>query len=268
LESRMFYPDDYSIADWNLSELKDGFFISLPIKTLQFKNSQLLGGKMYRFNTLGQIVYAYALNTNIPLSDPGHNPASLSLSGYTEEAHLVYDAATHNIQNIYRSNGLVESYLWGYDNKLPIAQAVSSSEADFFYTSFEEEVSNTSTDAKTGFKSHSGSYTVILPSAGTYELSYWEKTSAEWELKRATISANTSIGGSGKLVDEVRLYPIGAQMQSYTYDSPLGITGQSDVNGQVSTYEYDSFGRLKLIRDSEGNILQMNNYHYQNEGVQ
>lgn len=40
---------------------------------------------------------------------------------------------------------------------------------------------------------------------------------------------------------------------------------QSYARGQTTTYEYDSFQRLKYVRDSKGNIIKQTDYHYQNQ---
>jgi len=53
----------------------------------------------------------------------------------------------------------------------------------------------------------------------------------------------------------------GAQVMTMTYDPTYGITSQTDPNGKTTTFEYDDFGRLKLVRDFEGNIISKNEYH-------
>ena len=85
-----------------------------------------------------------------------------------------------------------------------------------------------------------------------------------WKLYQAEISnaAAITISGNG-LIDEVRLYPANAQMSSFTYEPLIGMTSKCDVNNRIEYYEYDSFGRLKMIRDFDGNIIKSFDYQYQ-----
>jgi hypothetical protein len=71
--------------------------------------------------------------------------------------------------------------------------------------------------------------------------------------------------GSEVTVDELRLQPVDAQMTTYTYSPLLGMTSKTDPNGITTYYEYDSFGRLKNVKDHEWNILKQTLYHYQNQ---
>lgn len=54
-----------------------------------------------------------------------------------------------------------------------------------------------------------------------------------------------------------------ALVTTYTYSPLLGITSQTDPKGQTSFFEYDGFGRLKLIKDLNGKILKQYDYQYQ-----
>ncbi|GGG19000.1 hypothetical protein [Pontibacter amylolyticus] len=53
-----------------------------------------------------------------------------------------------------------------------------------------------------------------------------------------------------------------AMISIYTYDPLVGMTSLTDMNGKSAFYEYDSFGRLWLVRDLEGNILKAYEYNY------
>jgi hypothetical protein len=50
----------------------------------------------------------------------------------------------------------------------------------------------------------------------------------------------------------------------YVYEPLVGITAIVQSNGIKELYEYDTFGRLKTIKDGTGNILKSVDYHYKN----
>jgi hypothetical protein len=150
-----------------------------------------------------------------------------------------------------------------------------------------------STDCKTGHRSYrliDGNYmeTVGQLPVGHYIISYWSKggqmtfddyytfnnvldgstDNNGWSYHQATftITANDYFemypDGSGTpiLVDDIRIYPEGAQMTTCTYEPGVGISSQTDANGIITYYEYDGFNRLMNIKDYKGNIIK--NYLY------
>lgn len=54
-----------------------------------------------------------------------------------------------------------------------------------------------------------------------------------------------------------------ALVTSYTYSLLLGMTSETDPSGKIIYYEYDAFGRLKVIKDQNGKILKQYDYQYQ-----
>lgn len=49
---------------------------------------------------------------------------------------------------------------------------------------------------------------------------------------------------------------------SYTYKPLIGVTSETDATGAIAYYEYDLFGRLKVIKDQNGKILKQMYYQY------
>jgi YD repeat-containing protein len=55
-----------------------------------------------------------------------------------------------------------------------------------------------------------------------------------------------------------------AFISTYTYNPLVGVTSVTDVKGMTSYYEYDEYGRLKYVKDMNGNFLSENIYNYKN----
>lgn len=91
-----------------------------------------------------------------------------------------------------------------------------------------------------------------------------ELTKAEIQTINSTLKIKVQIGASSGIAnfDELRFCPIDAQMVTYTHEPFVGITSTNDANSRCTNYEYDGFGRLKLVRDYLGNILQKYDYNY------
>jgi YD repeat-containing protein len=119
--------------------------------------------------------------------------------------------------------------------------------------------------------------------SGYYRIGYWVKksgtangtvtingssvtiTNTDWQYKTfITAGAVTSLSFtlSGAIVDDIRLCPRDARMTIYNYKQLVGLTSMTDENGFMTNYEYDSFGRLKLVKDNAGNIMKQYQYHY------
>jgi YD repeat-containing protein len=213
-------------------------------------------------------------------------------------ALLKYDPVG-NIQEQQKKVDHKLTYLWDYQSSYPIAEVVDADSASIAYTSFEADgtgnwtVGSGSLDTTAGI---TGSHSYVLSSdisksglnsATTYIVSYWTENSfpfsisgtiSGYPIKGKTVSFNghswtlyvhkvtgqttVTIGGSGH-IDELRLYPVTAQMTTYTYSPLVGMTSQCDPGNRITYYEYDGLGRLKRVRDQDYNILKSMEYQYQ-----
>lgn len=190
--------------------------------------------------------------------------------------------------------------IWDSNKLFPIAQVVNPTAlVQVAHTSF-ENLSNegnwtftlnaNAADQKAGKQSHnltSNSITHAGLAANTkYVVSYWAKGTAPtinnvtanndapaadsdgWRYYEKVVNAaaafTLTISGTA-LIDELRLYPQGAQMTTYTYDPKTGMTSSSDVNSFISYYSYDTRNRLEYLQDFEKNLLKRNEYSYQRD---
>ncbi|HEY9049320.1 MAG TPA: hypothetical protein VIN08_25635, partial [Ohtaekwangia sp.] len=180
--------------------------------------------------------------------------------------YLDYDAQA-NLRGQSKPKDAPSAYLWGYNNTYVIAEVKNALPDQVFHTSFEEDGNSTADDAKTGHKSKTNGFSINLTklTAGKYILSWWSKSGTVWQQQVQTItvgSTSYTINLTGQ-VDEVRFYPVGALMTTYTYDPLIGVKSITDPNQRLIKYEYDSLGRLLLIRDNDNNIIKKYTYNYQ-----
>ncbi|MFZ6014322.1 MAG: hypothetical protein ACOYXT_28540, partial [Bacteroidota bacterium] len=186
-------------------------------------------------------------------------------SAYEDEIEFTRYDAKGNVLEGLAKDGIVLSFVWDEDLQL-IAQIKGAASTAVYYTSFEDATANFSTTARTGAKSYLGSYLVTPPGAGAYQLTYWKKQGgADWQLVETSISTATTIGDAETLIDEVRVFPAGALMTTYTYKPGIGISSITDTNNTTAYYEYDNFHRLLFVRDQNGDILKNYQYHYRTQ---
>ncbi|HTH55436.1 MAG TPA: RHS repeat domain-containing protein [Cyclobacteriaceae bacterium] len=200
--------------------------------------------------------------TKINLTKSIHYPSGTSAS---RESTYRYDDKS-NLISIKSSDGLTTSFKWGYNNSYVVARVVGSEPEMMYYEGFEGfNDNNVSTDAKTGLKSYGAALNVTLPQPGTYVLSYWQKDgSGKWTyIISDNVTTDQTIGGSGILIDEVRMIPRGARMTTKQFNPGQGLITDTDINGNSVYYEYDGFGRLKVQRDTDKNITKAYEYQIQ-----
>jgi hypothetical protein len=207
-----------------------------------------------------------------------------------------YDGAS-NLVATHKMDEINQAYIWDYHSAYPIAQIEHAALQDVAYTSFEADgsggwiIGSGSRDAGgvTGVECYNLAGGACnksgLTAATTYIVSYWSKTLNSYNVSGSTgfkqgktvvldgvswayfehvvtgVSA-VSVSGSGD-IDELRLYPADARMNTYTYIPLVGMSSSCDVSNRVTYYEYDGLPRLVRIRDMDKNILKQYDYQYQ-----
>ncbi|WP_170148758.1 DUF6443 domain-containing protein [Flavobacterium endophyticum] len=134
-----------------------------------------------------------------------------------------YDAYGHPLE-VQQENGTKVSYVWGYNKTQPVAKIDNMA-----YASLPVGLIAAVQD-----KSDVVPYDHIAEAALLSALEDLRITATAW----------------------------GGQMVGYSYRPVIGVSGVIDPKGNRTYYEYDGFGRLKLIRDHNAKILSENKYHY------
>lgn len=245
-------------------------------------------------------IYKLKVLTPIPMSSYVQSNTAGGNFNMDARYELLYEFNSYDSNNQLTTATSVDggpvSYLYDYYNAYPVAEVTNSQSSDIAYSSFEAQQKGNWTyvgipiadnTAPTGNKVYNLALGAIsktgIQSARRYIVSYWTKsqnpftisgTLAGYPVKGKTVngwtffmhkvSGITSISfPTSGLIDELRWYPEEARMSSYTYQLQIGVSDICDVNNNIVHYEYDYLGRLKVIRDQDGNILKQIDYQYQ-----
>ncbi|HTR29339.1 MAG TPA: hypothetical protein VMH27_08710 [Puia sp.] len=228
----------------------------------------------------------------------------ISDAHYVRKGQLQYDVNSNLSVGTKAADNPV-SYIWDYRHSNIIAEVSNAAPVDIAYSSFEADGTGGWTihggglnagSGVTGVNSQSMHLDTIsktgLTSTNSYIVSYWTSNGSAytiagtvagypiqgkringWSYFEHKITGQTSvsiIGGSTGAgnIDELRLYPANAQMVTYTYTPLVGLSSKCDADNRVTYYQYDPFGRLKVVLDQDHNIIKTIQYHTIGETVE
>jgi hypothetical protein len=277
-------------------------YYNAPLESSEWKNGNLLHASYTRFDTSQSPVgYVYPGRTQlVNLQSPSTTFTNASVSGhsilkdsrYADESFYIFNNG--NPLQVTGRDGVASSYIWDYQNTEPVAKVTNAATNQIAYTSFEADGKGnwtfsgtpvTDISSPTGTRcyllSNGNISKSLLTSTVTYVVSFWKKAGASvsvsggttsyktgktinnWTYYEYTVSGATTVtvSGSGN-IDELRLYPSNAQMATYTYQPLLGVSSACDADNKISYYFYDGIGRLKWIKDQDGNMTKTIEYHY------
>lgn len=293
--NKYWYPADYNSIDAVPSLLTKNI-IAVPIKEETHLNNQIIAGQVSRLNADGQPIEVHRYEALTPQAAPAHDKNTIvPASGYIKKLDIIYDAAK-KINKTQLTNNVGTAYLWGYNNSYPIAMIANANTTQVAATSFEPGMKGNWTytgalysdlPVRTGrynYRLGSGKNITKSLAPGKYKLEYWGqgtinlaggtitaiRTSTAingWILYEKEVNVTSTVtltisGAATVKVDELRIYPVTAQITTYTYDPEKGVTSITDTNNVITYYEYDSLGRLKLAKDLYGNIVKAYDYHF------
>ncbi len=201
-----------------------------------------------------------------------------------------------------KNQDVVSAYVWDFDYQYPTAEIVNAQLDQIAYTSFESDgtgewstipalatqrVANSGVTGKNAYSLVPGNNITknALPTTRQYVVSYWSNNGPVsvsttggagtlntgdahngWtyyeHILPAGISAVTLSAAASRLIDELRLYPLDAQMTSVTFDPGVGMTAQNSPKNEISSFEYDGLSRLVNARDEDQNIIKNLKYNF------
>lgn len=296
LKSKYFYPED-RIGDPDFpasSGMVNKNMVATVVEEQTYKGSALLQTQKNIY-TDATGSGGYKLQTTKTIDN------TISPTSIEQWMNITY-YSDGTVKESYKQNDLKTAYIWDYKKSYPIAKVENvQSAGEIAYTSFETSEDWQSggynqwtynTSAKkyffpivTGSMAYDLNYnstpqtvTRSLDASKQYVLSLWYngsnlnvggltpvngETIGPWTYKEYAVSGLSSITISGTgLIDELRLYPKGAFMTTFTYQPLFGLTTSCDANNWISYYTYDDLGRLIIVRDKEGNILKKICYNF------
>lgn len=212
-----------------------------------------------------------------------------------------YLSSTGNLVEQAKADDILTSYIWDYSEGLPVASTVNAGFTEVAYTGFETAALSSWQMEQVTFNTSlfiAGNRSGVLPTSGRiYKLfqtthtkpfivSYWSRNGAMTvKYNGATTVTSTAMNtrngwtyyehnipsGMNQVeikstvsatIDEVRLFPKGAQMTTFSYQHLVGVITQNPPTQDMVYYEYDGFSRLKNIKDNKGDILKNYSYNY------
>lgn len=245
--------------------------VSDPGYTPDLSKFKLVRAVYNVYNNLALHEKQFFLHPHNPLSTEQFTPSQGN--SIPEDPGFKLENSVHayddkgNLLSFTDKKGYPTSFLWGYSKTYPIAQVLNANHDQIFVQNFEEYpgASQDEEQAHTGLKYlNQGSFSHgFTPQGNTadYAMDYWYFEAGKWNAVIG-VPFNPTINNTGSRLDDIRIYPKTASITSYTYKPGSGISSVIDPNGVVQYYEYDSFGRLSVIKDNNRNIVKHIEYHY------
>lgn len=203
---------------------------------------------------------------------PLEEPWSRYASAYTYTVTFKNIAAgTHqlHIQNTNTRTGDFASGEWGsmtytYANRE--TYVVEEGQEEFLFENFED--SHLSGIYPFGYHSRAcyvGKYEVNFKGNPDrkYIMDYRVYEDGKWDHVRTEIDGCYHIIDEGyNPIDDIRVYPADADMQTFTWKPYIGMWSRSNSAGITESYDYDRFRRLETVKNDSNDIVRHYNYNY------
>jgi hypothetical protein len=267
-----YYPQDYISPSAEITSLIQKNIIT-PLETVQKREvgvaQVILSGEHVEYQVSSgkvRLLTKKALRTQNPIASgftySKNNSGGFPDTRYQEVLRVTNYDSKGNIISFITNSGINNSYIWGYGGVYPIAEIRNALPTQVYYNGFEEN--GTLGNCKTGLKAFVGNSfsipTAERPVGTNLVMSYWY-FDGQWKFQTEVPYTPTINPAGASLIDDLKVYPSGATMQTYTYSPGIGITSVTDANNFTTLYEYD-LNRLVRIVDHKSDIVKSFKYNY------
>lgn len=184
-----------------------------------------------------------------------------NIGAVVEEKEIVNGAFKQSIKNNYKSWSplviapeIVQSYSegFGYSNRIQYKK----------YNEYGKptEVSNVSGPSISYVWGYKGQYPVAEIKNADYTAV--ENILGGWSNVDNFNTSNPTETQVNSFLAQLKIQLPNAQVNTFTYKPLVGMTSQTDAKGMTTYYEYDSFQRLKAVKNHNGEILKTYCYNY------
>jgi len=211
------------------------------IQTTPNNTTTITGGTINKFTKQNGLIVpseVYSLEINSPstildLSTFNSSGSLITPADYFKK--LTYDKydTKGNILQYHKSDDINTAFLWSYNGSMPVIKG-----------------DNVTYDILNAAVIAAGAANLETFFSGLNNIATDATQQTTWKNFNTALRSNASLAN--------------AQVTTYTYSPLVGMTSQTDPNGITTYFEYDSFGRLKNVKDKDQNILKSNLYHYYN----
>jgi YD repeat-containing protein len=280
------YPQDYLGSDPMISPMIAANMLDYPIE--QVSSITHFGANVpvitkgslttYYPNSNPASIYSLETATSVNLTSfkfsnvssgtlPQNNTKQLFEKDDKYALKLNYDSYDSHgkIRQFTSERAGVSSYKWDYKGNFPIVECERANFDEFLFEDFEGNGSMASNypNGHTGHGAFTGSINLGNLFSSTfhgkaYVVSYFSYDGTNWHYIHSDYTGQMLSG----ILDDISIYPKNATISTYTYDQMIGMTTSTNPRGQTTFYEYDGFQRLSTVRDQNGKILKLTDYHY------
>ena len=227
--TKYYYPSDYldNYYGYDFPIPNDDLIVPHDIRT--YVDNKLVSGQQTKYNYAGQPVEIYQFE-----SEENDIPQRLDKRYTFNSKSKIQYTTTGKIKQVDKTSGETNGIYWGYNNQYSVIVAKNGSYSDI----------------EAALLSYMNAHGVSIEDllSQVKDIASNSEQQALWSTFCKYIRNHENLKNS--------------QITFYTYRPLVGMTSQKDPNGITTYYEYDDFGRLNIIRDNNGDIINKYDYNY------